>query len=261
MSMDAETVKELLAIGARLTAIDHPGGGQAVLAPQGYKFEHLRDPAQKPFYTTACPVFTDLEGFVDYINAFKTEGTRLWGSESQVVAVLDWPTRESTDHGAHRAIFDIPYSEDYTRWFGVHNKLMPQVEFAEFVQENRVNIAAPDAAAVLEIVTELQASSRLEFSSAVNLRNGSQRLVWGEEQQTKGKSELEVPETLGLRMPIFDRGDVWAMNAWLRTRIKDGKLYFLVKLDRPDVIVKAALEKLRADIRQRTELLVAPGQP
>ncbi|MCH1933271.1 YfdQ family protein, partial [Shewanella sp. A25] len=72
-------------------------------------------------------------------------------------AIVDYHAPDKAAHGAHVAAMALPYSEEWKAWTAIDGKLMPQREFARFIEENAVDVVAPSGADLLEVVRDLQA--------------------------------------------------------------------------------------------------------
>ena len=75
----------------------------------------------------------------------------------------------------HQVVLKLQFSEEWKRWTAISNKLMPQADFARFLEENSSDISVPSGADLLEIASDLSAARKVDFRSAVRLDNGSQK--------------------------------------------------------------------------------------
>jgi uncharacterized protein YfdQ (DUF2303 family) len=182
----------------------------------------------------------------------------------QVVAVFDPAPAEETDSGLqggwrqHRAQLQLRKSDALMRWTALQGRTTPigQVDFADFLEDNLVDIVEPDAARVLEVVSTLHATSRVTFKSGIRLTDGQRQLTWVESTTAAGgtSGNLEMPPTITLGLPVFEGSKVRdRITARMRYRINDGKLTFTVRLDRIDDVIANAFEDQVAAIAKKLE--------
>lgn len=240
------------------------------VVPAGSEIMTLRDfqypEGLPPSRIIAAPKFQDAVSFCSYVNSFKDSRTRILADATLQVlsftALLDY-------HGAgemkpefvsHRASLALKHSEEWKLWSANDNKLIPQADFAEFLEDNRADIIKPDSATMLEIARELQAHSEVNFASKVNLRNGAAVLSYDEQiKATVSTGQIEMPETFTIRIPVFFGEAAIEITARLRFRITEGKLKFQYKLYRPAEIIGKAFDVARAEIASATTLEVLLG--
>jgi len=114
-------------------------------------------------------------------------------------------------------------------WSNMHERSVPQIEFARFLEERAHEIVAPDAATVIETAMSFEALRRVDFKSAVRLSNGTREFVYVEEDQAKGK--VVMPERLSFAVPIFDEMEKQTVSARIRYRLDEGRLFFSIVFD------------------------------
>lgn len=227
----------------------------SALVPEGYRLEHL--PWERahdvPFAKRADRTFADTDSLVAYVKAHAVPGKSAvyvnpggTGWNAYVEAILD-------DHavgadgaagwGDHRASVHLPQSVQLRTWVGQNDKYLDQIAFAEFIEANLSDIIEPAAADLLEVVTTLQQTNKVAFSSAVRLDNGQAQITYHEDiSATAGKSStLDIPTEFKIAVPVFEFGTRYAMKARLRYRVRDQKLVLAYVLERLDDIVRNAL--------------------
>ncbi len=156
----------------------------------------------------------------------------------------------------HKASFQLTQDERWKIWIGQDNKPMAQADFAEFIEDNMADIFKPPAADMLEIARDLHAKIDVNFGSSVRSQSGQVQLRY-EETVKAGVGTagiIEVPEEFSIQIPVFYGEQPVVIKAKLRFRIKDGKLSFHYKLNRPVEIqskaFETAVEGLQATIGQ-----------
>lgn len=214
------------------------------------------------------------DSLVDYVRDFKGTGTRLFASiaHNVIVAVLDYhegrtdavhdmggkvdPAKvghafvPAPDHGQHVATLQLVFSEQWTTWTGKDGKLMDQVEFARFVQENAPDVESPDGATLLELVRDLRGSRLHKFTGDVNLNAARDSFTY-EDRATVGRAAgtLDVPDAFTLRLPVYFGGEAVAVQAQLRHDVNEsGKLSLGFKLLRRESVRQATFRQLVDDV-------------
>jgi uncharacterized protein YfdQ (DUF2303 family) len=217
-----------------------------------------------PDRIVASSLMQDAKSFCSYVNSFKDHRTRIFADaqRSSFLAVLDY---HPADAGApqflsHRCALNLKPSEEWSIWQGKHDKLIPQAEFAEFLEDNRADILKPDAATMLEIAKDLQAHSEVNFASKINSHNGATTLSYDEQiKASVSTGQVTIPETFTIHIPIFFGENPIDVHARLRFRISSGKLSFQYKLHRPAEVLLRAFEEVRKGIAAAADLEILLG--
>ena len=122
----------------------------------------------------------------------------------------------------------------WTAFEGFH----PQVEFAEFIEDNLADIAAPEPTTMLEISRSFTATVATKFSTVARLDNGQVQLAYTEEIDGRAGGpggQVVIPETFTIRVAPFVGSDPADIVCRLRYRINQGDLrigYFLPDRER-----------------------------
>ena len=220
---------------------------------------------RRPERINQHPKFQDQASFTAYINTYKDDRTRVLAdvNANSFLALIDYHGAGSDrlpEFVSHRAGFTLSLSEQWKLWMAQNDKLIPQAEFAEFLEDNRADIVDPDSATLLEIAKDLQAKSDVNFSSKVNSSNGAAVLQFEETiKTTVTTGRIEMPESFTIRIPVFYGEAAVEIPARLRFRISDGKLKFQYKLYRPVEVKQHAFDVARQEIADETELQVLLG--
>ena len=210
----------------------------------------------------------DLDSFGAYFARFKCAGTlvrakrlRTVGEPLKVTAVLDYHgAPHAPDNGDHVLTLSLEAHPDARRWGFMADKMVTQMQFAEFMQDAAVSILAeragdPSAADMLELSRHFEARSTGHFRSAVNLDNGGVQLSYSHEV-TGGNPRatvLEAPREFAVTFPLWEGIDIGiALRARLRYRQKDAGLLLGYSWIRPELATVAAGESLLAALRAIT---------
>jgi uncharacterized protein YfdQ (DUF2303 family) len=126
--------------------------------------------------------------------------------------------------------------EDWAKWMQFNERLLPQADFASFVEDVSHTIIEPDNATMLEVASTMFATQKVEFSQSTRLQTGDVALKFEETTAAKAgaKGQMEVPERIVVRLSPW-RGVMPAdIDGRLRFQIRSGQLAIGYKLIRPD---------------------------
>lgn len=249
-------------------AVKAPDGSLVAFVPSG-STAHTMKPVD-PLLTHVKQSVTlhDETSFVAYVNDFKGSNTRIFAEPGflsgsgvgTIVAAIDYHRggQVVADRVAHRAVFSPRYSEQWSRWRQSCGVPMSQVEFAEFIEENRNDIRDPSAAQLLDIVRAFKATKAVEFDSLVYQPDGGVKLAYSEKVEQKGSSGV-LPEVMKLGIPVYFRGVGYEVPVWLRFKVSGGSVKFHLKMDRSDVIEDVAFNEIATRIAEATQAPVHLG--
>jgi len=179
-----------------------------------------------------------------------------------VVAVLNGNGPKGAGWADFRAQISFRPTPQWLKWKEIDGKLMPQPQFAEFIEDNLEDISDPAGGAMLEIVTYLQATRTVNFKSGIRLSSGTIQFQNIEDVDAKvGAGSIAVPETFTLGIaPIFGLAS-YAVPARFRYRIQDGKLQMGLKLQRVETMMGQIIEDVIAKIERGSNISVMDGLP
>lgn len=264
--MDNNTLETALqVVASRAPAHDLPDGSKMVIVPENYRAE-IVEPAM-PARIKQSVSMHDRDSFVAYVNRFKSSATQVFAEpgflasdgKARIVAVLDYHEPKQADHGQHVATYTPRYSEQWQRWVKACASPFKQAQFAEFIEEVRADIVDPDAARLLDIVRTFKASKRVEFDSVVYQPNGDVKLGYEERTEQKGSSG-NLPEQMKLGIPVYFRGAAYAVPVFVRYKVDNGAVVFVLKIDRAEIIEEAAFTELTAAVKEQAAIDVYLGR-
>ena len=166
-----------------------------------------------------------------------------------IVAVINGNGAAGPGFGDFRVSIGFRETPQWVKWRAIDGKLLPQADFAEFVEDNLADIVTPDGATMMEIVTYLHATRSVEFRSGVKLSNGAVQLTNNEDiQASVGAGNIAVPDTFEIALsPIFGVAP-FKVPARFRYRIEDRKLRMGFKLLRIEDVMKQVIDDIEAGI-------------
>lgn len=251
--------------GLRAPAIDTPDGGKALALPQGYTLHRVK-PLDDPLtHIKQLITLHDAESFIAYVNAYKRHDSRIFAEPGflasngapSIRAVLDYHDPQPGDsepvprRAAHVALYMPRYSEAWTRWTKACSGPLGQIELAEMIEECREDIRQPSAAELLDIVRTFKAQKKVSYDSVVYQPNGSVKLDYSDNVEKVGNS-VNLPEQMTLGIPVYYRGDLFAVGLFIRFKLSSGVVAFSLKMDRADRLEDEAFSGLAKGIGEAT---------
>lgn len=234
------------------------------VVPDAAKVEDLERLLPTPARARASVTAKSAETLAAYIVRFRTEATAIFADQQkfEIVGIIDYHTPDAPAFREHRVSYAAPRSLEWATWRTASGRKMSQADFAQFIEDNVVDIRSPAGADVLEVARDLQAKKAVSFSSAIRLSDGSQEFTYNETVQgTTAKGKLKVPEEFTLGIPVFFGGELYEVKARLRYRIEGGVLHLWYELYRPEHIEKDAFEAVCEQVNEATEIAVWQGVP
>ncbi len=198
-----------------------------------------------------------IESLVKYVETHQFDGaTTLWIHETsgEVVAVLDDHSAEAPAWREHRAALQLRPSSEWLFWTKADNQLMDQEAFANHLQEGLPDILNPDGATLLEIAEKFHASTEVKFRSGVDRTSGEVKFLYDESIEAKATTaagDIAVPRSFTLMLAPFIGEEKVEVEANLRHSAKGGKLHLGYKLERPERIVEAALDRVATELAEK----------
>jgi uncharacterized protein YfdQ (DUF2303 family) len=242
--------------GAVMTA----DGRQFLLKPDGAVWNDITDHDRRaPDRIKAAPEFDTRQGLTDYVN--RHPGADSLGfadiDSGRVTAVLDY---HLPDGGAgrcdHAPYLKLRESEEWNRWNGAQGRMMPQEEFAFFLEENSVDVTDPDQGRLLTIVKDLEAAKSGAFKSSIRLDNGDRAFRFEDETV----ASVEVPTRFTIEIPFYDGEDATALVALLKWKASPAGLTFGFVWHRVDMKRRAFFAQIAHRIAEDTGVTVLLGR-
>lgn len=206
----------------------------------------------------------DAAAFVEYFTLFSDLESRVFAYEPNitVTGVLDYHQENGSPRwGSHVVTLTLQQSEQWETWNGSNNKQFTQQAFAEFLEQNAMDISRPAPGAVMDVARDLEASTEGEFSAGVRMSDGSTKFKYSQTVKASiGGSEIKVPDSFLIGLPVFVGSDQFCMECLLRFRVKDGHLVIWYTLVRPEEAKRKAFLKQRNAIEDSLKVTVINGK-
>lgn len=270
MTTESQTIADL-AVKANQGAeiIPGPDGRRFLILPEGFTTQELLDDPDgmivpPPVRIKQAVLVQTADSLVDYVQRFKTADTVLFAdiASNKIRALIDYHGAKAPARLDHGATLDLPFSEEWRTWFQASGHLKGQLDFARFLEENAVDVIAPDGAELLEVCRDLQSKRKVDFRKAVRTSGGGESFEYSEESETKAKTGgVEVPTQFKLSIPVYFDGAATELFAFLRFKIDEGNLTLGYVLHRAEHVRQAVFRQIVLDVGERTQCPVVFGRP
>lgn len=249
-------------------------GRTFALTPKDVNLEELtRDhalPSLLPDHIAQAVTIETIESFGDYVNRFKTSLTSIFGeiAEDRMVAVMDYHVppialkegeEALTDvlgapqFASHRVTLRLPFALEFKTWSAVSGKMMSQLEFARFVEENAADILAPTGADLLEVARDLHAVRKVDFRKAVRTSTDVETFEYSDQTEAKTSGGVDVPTKFLISIPVYFGEEPVTFQAFLRWNLAEGQLSLGLVLHRAEHIRQAEFKRLVARVVEVTQ--------
>lgn len=262
-----------------------------LVTPKGLRVESVKSLLDEyrtaPARRSGTANLADLASFVAHVNRFKDPDSALFAepdrAKPSLQCVFDYHgagAKGAPRFGGHRARYAFPLSKEWQAWTRGSGQQMPQVAFAEFIENRIVDIADPalagDQAKSLQAKAELQfcsPSRLLELSRGLSIRqgvraksftslqSGEMALHFDVENTDEAGAPLKIPNAFLVTLPVFDRGVPYLLAARLRYRLANGAVTWWYDLYQQDIVFDDAFEEACDRAEASTELPLFYGSP
>jgi uncharacterized protein YfdQ (DUF2303 family) len=210
--------------------------------------------AEHPRHIEAKRVVGDAESFVRYVTKHVIEGhSEVYADvpSSSVVAVLDSHDARQGGWQKHTARLELRHTKSWEAWTKVDGQLLAQTDFAEFIEQQALDVRSPETAVLIEIAQSFQAKTSVDFEGGERLDSGQVRLEYKETVTAKAgqKGHIDIPTELELLLRPYIGGPVYVVIARFRYRLRGSQLGLGVVLTRPTEILDAAFADIVTEIR------------
>lgn len=294
---DAREIADLVKGLHSPTILDLPDGNRVLVLPQGLAAHNLK-PFMEPYLTAperrkGSAVFTDLASFIAHVRRFADADSAIFACDDEerpsFLSVLDYHRAgadASPRFGQHRASYAPEVSEAWAAWAEAEGEVLSVADFNSLLQERLADVVDPpkdsgseDDARLLTIVAQFGSggfggqSRLLELSKGLRIRDTQE--IAGFSNTQSGEVEisfkntvtgadgapLTVPAAFVVGVPVFDRGAAYRMIIRLMYRNVEGRIRWLIKRHRPDVIFEHAFDEAAKQIVAETALPLFRGKP
>ncbi len=173
------------------------------------------------------------------------------------------------DHGPdaagwrdHRVTHRLTHSTAMLAWTNYDRSMVPQVEFAEHIEDRLRDIIEPSSADMLEIAQTFHATTSTDFRSGHRLKSGVTRLQYLEEQEAKAGQarDLDIPDRFRISVEPFVGSSAREIEARFRFRLQGGLLTLGYILDNLDEMARLEFRDLLERVADEANWLVVEGK-
>lgn len=257
---ETEAVAQLVRDSAPAQSVKTADGREFLVFPAEQNIREISDAhdlkVTPPRYIKQAVTVQTSDSLVDYVNRFKSAETLLFAdiAANTIVAQVDYHAPDKASNTAHRASLVLPFSEEWGCWTAFSGKLKPQLEFARFIEENAAEIRAPVAAELLEVVRDLQAHRKVNFTKAVRTSSDNENFEFQDETKTTTRGGIELPTQFKLGLPVYFGEPETELFAFLRWAIDadKGGLSLGIQLHRAEHVRQAVFKQIVLGVSERT---------
>lgn len=166
--------------------------------------------------------------------------------EPAIVGVLNGNGISGAGWGDFRVEIAFRPTPQWTKWKAIDGTMMPQTQFAEFIEDNLEDVVDPVAGQMLEIATYLQATRTVNFKSGLRLSSGLIQFINEQSEDAKvGSGKIDVPETITLALaPVFGLPPYRIPTRFRYRLSQDGKLTLGIKMQRVDDLIATIVQEM-----------------
>lgn len=269
---EAKAIAALAWGGAGIeTHRDETSGRSWLVIPDGLGsvvIEEITQPGDaNPGRLNGKVTISEPTSLVEYANRFTTKTGVLFADHtaSTIVAALDYHSPSVTDagevvdpaatHNEHRATLALQHSEEWNIWTGADGKMMSQLDFARFLEDNAPDVIAPTGADLLEIARDFHAVRKADFRQIVRTNSDNERIEFTDSTEGKvngGNGAVEVPTHFLLKIPVYFGEPAVEIRAAFRWGLKENALSLGIKLIRKEHVRQAEFRRIVTDMAERT---------
>jgi len=230
------------------------GAGAYAIVPDDCSLVQLEDLLPAPRRIRRGVKVVDVDSFQVYVTRYRTPGLVVFADEAshRFTALLDGSvSAEAPQWGDHTVTLRLEPGREWTRWNANNDRWFGQEAFAEFLEDNLVDIVEPAAASLLELALQFEARKSVKFESGKRLDSSARQLVYVEEIKSGSRNgEITVPESFRLLIAPWVRTETVPLEAKFRYRIQDGDLALGYHLARPHKALEAAFDVMAEDVAE-----------
>jgi len=155
----------------------------------------------------------------------------------------------------HTATLTVRVDDDWSAWVARNGKLIPQVQFGEFLENQLHTIVDPPAADLVMIAKTLVGKRNVSFESSVKWESSDLAFEYREvtKAEAAGKAgKIEVPKSFKIRLSPFVGAAPVELVARLRYDVTRECLSLGYQLTRPDRAEKEAFDRIVTQVGENT---------
>lgn len=221
---------------------------------------------QRPTFRRGDAVFYEALSFSRFVKRFRNATTVIFADAltagqdgkpaPRFTALLDYHPDGGEQGTAQwdlfRAHLPLRYTPNWKVWAEANNKPMSQGDFAQFLEDNLVDIAEPAGAKLVEIARTLEAATDVQWQSHIRADNGAHAFKFIETVNGSATSQkdgkVEIPQEIILLLQPFEGAKQYQIRARFRYRLIGGKVTMWFDLVRMQDVLTEAFSDERVKI-------------
>lgn len=219
--------------------------GAFIARPEGYEIHSLEEFQDKPNRISTDYVFRDTKSLAMYLKRFQRPETVAFSNPaaSKIRVLIDHHNHEADEpsHCSHIATFDAQFTPQYSAWRNINKKGQTQVAAGLFLEERAKDVVKPDPASIMDMVMQFDALKKVTFRQSTRLHDGQRQFTYSEENEARGN--VTLPESIQIRVPIFEGQEPDTVTIRVRYRIEDGSLRFQFEIHDQQLVEDTAFQR------------------
>lgn len=285
-----------------------------VTLPSHRKVEDLTEAHRKaleylrPARRRGTAQLSDLASLIDWANRFKGETSALYANpdpnKPTLTCIADYHAAGPADplnpkgdpsarHGAHRAVYSFPLSDEWKAWTQISDEPLDKDVLGEFIEANAKDIMDPTVAILRGGVSEknepwenrliemaqkiegrygqlhqlLALSKRFQVFETSDLKvstnrdTGEAEVQFLNEHKDAAGQPLNLPNLMIIAIPVFLGGALYRMPVRFRYRKAGSTVKFILSIYNPEKAFKAAFDEAVTEAKAQTDLPLFLGTP
>lgn len=140
---------------------------------------------------------------------------------------------------------DPQVSRRFADWRRASNTWMSQAEFGDFLEDNYEDVMGEDAAKLLTIARNLEATQTSKFTSSSRPEIGDATIHWETETNT---GDISIPQSFQIGLPLYSHTEPYKLLCSLKLRVREGTAKFLFKITNQDQVILDIFEEWRLSL-------------
>lgn len=264
---EASVVADLAREAMPPQLIESEDGRQFLVTHESMRVQDVTDPhdlfVHKPSYAKQTVILQTTASLVDYIDRYKLPQTSIFADieKDRMEAIIDYHGPSQADHKAHRAHFVLKRSEEWKAWTSFADRMIGQLEFVRFLEENAIDVTVPDAGTLMDITRDIHGLRKVRFEKAVRASSNNENFEYTVDNEAKTKGGVELPTNFEIRIPVYFDEPPVIIKAFLRWQIdpEEGGLKLGIKLHRPEYVRQEEFQRIVSDVGFKVERPVVYG--
>ncbi len=199
----------------------------------------------------------------------------------KLVAVIDYHTAgpdHAPRHGRHRVVYEFPITDEFKAWQTANGFVMPQAEFAAFLEEHAAELASPTdgerseferlfseafatPSEVLRLSRDLEVFVGARVKRQERLSSGERTVEFVEEHSTANGEKVTIPGIFMVSVPAFVDGEPVRIPARLRYRLAGSDIKWFFQLYRWEFWLRERVQQDLAAVGEATGAPTFEGLP